>query len=239
MSYRTGPKIVTDGLVLCLDAASTKSYPGSGSTWYDLSENKRNGTISNAIYNSMNRGVIAFDGSSDKVEGTLSSGLNAPFTLEYFGRFNNVTQYDFEYFGSVGDNGFRTMISVSKIGTRFSQSSYDGHMYLYTGETYVVLTDISLANTEWVHLVAVATTTSPYAKVYKNGVEGNLVSPISGVSTSIGGVINTNSTYRIGAWSDNTWWLNGQIGFHRIYNRALTNDEITQNYNATKGRFGL
>jgi hypothetical protein len=239
MSYRTGPKIVTDGLVLCLDAADRNSYPLSGSTWYDLSENKRNGTISNATYNSMNRGVIAFDGSSDKVEGTLSSGLNAPFTLEYFGRFNNATQYDYEYFGSVGNTGSSTMISVSKIGTRLGQSAYYGNMYLYTGETYAVFTDISLANTNWVHLVAVTTTSAPYAKVYKNAVEGNILAPITGVSTSINGAINTNSTYRIGTWQNSTWWLNGQIGFHRIYNRALTSDEITQNYNATKGRFGL
>jgi hypothetical protein len=239
MAYRNGPKIVTDGLVLCLDAAIGKSYPGSGNTWYDLSEDKRNGTISNATYNSMNRGVIAFDGSSDKVEGTLASGLNAPFTLEYFGRFNNATQYDYEYFGSVGNTGSSTMISVSKIGTSFSQAAYYGYMYLYTGEAYGVLTDISLANTEWVHLVATTMTTAPYAKVYKNGVEANLVAPISGASTSIQSVINTNSTYRIATWANSTWWLNGQIGFNRIYNRALSSDEITQNYKATKGRFGL
>jgi hypothetical protein len=112
-------------------------------------------------------------------------------------------------------------------------------MYLYTGEAYGVLTDISLANTEWVHLVATTMTTAPYAKVYKNGVEANLVAPISGASTSIQSVINTNSTYRIATWANSTWWLNGQIGFNRIYNRALSSDEITQNYKATKGRFGL
>ena len=67
MAYRNGPKIVTDGLVLCLDAAIGKSYPGSGTTWYDLSGNGNNGTIVNATFNSSNNGTIYLDGTDDYV----------------------------------------------------------------------------------------------------------------------------------------------------------------------------
>lgn len=64
----TGPNIVTDGLVLYLDAANTKSYPGSGTTWNDLSGNGNNGTLINGyIFNSIGNGNLVFDGSNDYV----------------------------------------------------------------------------------------------------------------------------------------------------------------------------
>ena len=68
MSNNYGPKIVTDGLVLCLDAADQNSYPGSGNTWYDLSGNGNNGTLVNGVgYNSGNLGSLVFGGVDDYV----------------------------------------------------------------------------------------------------------------------------------------------------------------------------
>ena len=62
MAYRNGPKIVTDGLVLCLDAAIGKSYPGSGTTWYDLSGNGNNVSLINGpVFNTNNKGSFVFD----------------------------------------------------------------------------------------------------------------------------------------------------------------------------------
>lgn len=66
MALAHNPKIVTDGLVLCLDAANPKSYPGSGTVWSDLSGNGNNGTLVNGVgYNSNNGGYLTFDGSND------------------------------------------------------------------------------------------------------------------------------------------------------------------------------
>jgi len=65
----TGPDIVTDGLVLALDAANVKSYPGSGTTWRDLSGNDGNGTLTaGPTFSTDNGGVISFDGSDDAVD---------------------------------------------------------------------------------------------------------------------------------------------------------------------------
>ena len=75
MGLRHSPKIVTDGLVLCLDAANVKSYPGSGDTWYDLSGNGYDGTLINgASYDSTDK-CIVFDSTNEEVYATLS-GVN-------------------------------------------------------------------------------------------------------------------------------------------------------------------
>ena len=230
MALAHSPSIVTDGLVLCLDAANSKSYPGSGTTWTDLSGNGNNGTLVNGVgYSGDNLGSLSFDGVNDYVSGSLGT-LNAPFTLEYFGKFNNVSQNNYEYFGSVGNSTSNGMISISKIGTQDANTSYHGYMYVYPGSGGVVKTDIDLRTTNYQHLVVVLLSSPPYIKVYKNGIEGSMVD-------SLTAAINTNGNYRVGTWANNTWWLNGNVYSTKIYNRALTPQEIQQNYNALKGRF--
>jgi hypothetical protein len=75
MALAHSPSIVTSGLVLCLDAANPKSYPGSGTTWTDLSGNGNNGTLVNGpTYSSVNGGSIVFDGSNDYISTAYSIG---------------------------------------------------------------------------------------------------------------------------------------------------------------------
>ena len=82
MAYHNNPRIVTDGLVLCLDANAKRSYSGSGSTWSDVSGNDYDGTINGATYNS--GGYFAFDGSDDFVNfGNVLADLTT-LTLECF-----------------------------------------------------------------------------------------------------------------------------------------------------------
>jgi len=77
MAYRNGPKIITDGLVLCLDAAISKSYPGSGTTWYDLSGNGINGSLINGTsFVNVNKGVLNFDNTNDYVSLGTPSQIN-------------------------------------------------------------------------------------------------------------------------------------------------------------------
>ena len=72
-----GPSIITQGLVLALDAADRNSYPGTGTAWTDLSGNGNNGTLTNGpTYNSANGGSIVFDGSNDYVNFSYNSSLN-------------------------------------------------------------------------------------------------------------------------------------------------------------------
>jgi hypothetical protein len=236
MAFGNGPRIVTSGLVLSLDAADRNSYPGSGTTWRDLA-GSNNGTLTNGpTYNSANGGSIVFEGTDDYVTGSLQV-LSAPFTIEYFGKFNNVTQVNYEYFGQVGTaTGANTCLSVSKVGSQFG--SYSGNMYVYGGGTFGTFTDISLATNDWVHTVAIATTTAPYVVVYKNAVQGNILTGIPNTE-QITAPITISANYRLGFFQNGTWWLNGNIASAKIYNRALPVSEILQNYNAQKSRFGL
>ena len=74
MSAYSGPEIANDGLVLALDAANPRSYPGSGTTWTDLSGNGNNGTLVNVpTYSNANGGSIVFDGVDDYVSGSIST----------------------------------------------------------------------------------------------------------------------------------------------------------------------
>ena len=198
----------------------------------DSSGNGNNGTVSGAVIEDGKVGkCLSFDGNNDYVSGNVGT-LNAPFTLEYFGKFNNITQNNYEYFGSVGDLSANSMISISKIGTQDGNSSYHGFMYVYNGSGDAKKTNIDLRSTSYQHLTVVLLANSPYIKVYKNGVEGSMIDSLSAA-------INTNGNFRIGTWANNTWWLNGNIASVKVYNRALTASEIQQNFNATKSRYGL
>ena len=91
MSTGYGPRIVTDGLVLYLDAGNNKSYPGSGNTWYDISENGNNGTLVNGVgYNSSNKGSLVFDGVNDYIQTSLT-GTFPEITFDYWGFFDDPT----------------------------------------------------------------------------------------------------------------------------------------------------
>ena len=82
MALAHSPRLVTDGLVLCLDAGNTKSYSGSGTTWTDLGGNNNHGTLVNGVgYNSSNGGSLTFDGADDYVDLSTTYSLSAPWTL--------------------------------------------------------------------------------------------------------------------------------------------------------------
>ena len=95
MVYHTGPKIVTDGLVLCLDAADRNSYPGSGTSWGDLSGNGHVASISNASFDSSYGGVFDFDGTNDRI----SLNANSDFDLSS----GNFTISCWFYLSTAGD----------------------------------------------------------------------------------------------------------------------------------------
>ena len=97
MAVSAGPKIVKDGLVLCLDAGNSESYPGSGTTWTDLSGNGNNGTLTNGpTFNTGSLGSISFDGINDycDVGNTLTNGFTE-MTISVFAK--TITLSAFEY----------------------------------------------------------------------------------------------------------------------------------------------
>ena len=230
MAVYGGPDIVTDGLVLHLDAANNKSYPGSGTNWFDLSGNENDGTLVNSVgYNDDNKGSLVFNGTNNVLISNYSS-IN-PSSSITVSAFFNISSYN---------NNYAPII--------FKQNNYTGFyeqysLFLTNSSLGFSLTGIDRAqkiasisfdyrNTT---LCAIGTcdTNTDELKLYING---DLITTSFFTSTFD---ISTNPL-RIGtAVSSYPGWAIGNIYNVLIYNRALSANEVRQNYLSIKGRFGL
>jgi hypothetical protein len=224
------PPIVTDGLVLCLDAANPLSYPGSGTTWNDLSGQGNSGTLINGpTFNSSNGGSLVFDGADDYAR--FNSGLygRISFSLEYWFYQNSIESFSQEMFTSDYTNSGNTSnpgIEIYSSGTTLYFRSN------YNNGTRPATTTISAQ--VWNHVVAVCTVDSSIT-LYLNGVEGNSNIPSNPYITW------NNEPLNLGAITGYSILIpfSGKISIGKIYNRALSASEVLQNYEATKTRFGL
>jgi hypothetical protein len=219
MALHHSPRVVTDGLVLCLDAASRESYPGSGTVWTDLA-GSNNGTLTNGpTFNSANGGSIVFDGSNDHILGTLQL-INSSVTIEAVIKLNNTSST--KNIIAQGQNGVSFSCGMVIVGTelKFRNSSNDHSLSS---------PQVLLAN-QWYHLVLSTTTSSTTG--YINAVSsGTTVQKVTG---------NSVADYAIGKRPGATSEvMNGNIAKISIYSKALSQDEILQNYNALKGRYNL
>jgi len=221
MGVYTRPSIVTNGLVLNLDAANIKSYPGSGTTWSDLSGNRNTGTLVNGpTFSRDGGGNIVFDGVDDYI--SFSAITNTIYTVDFWYKMGG-NDGTYGYFASSGDNG----LAIGEGGT-FNGLVY-GQFYYWNGATSNLLGTIP-STTNWNHICALINTTTNNIQIYGNGNQLSTTN-ITGMSTSI-----TN----IGRYiASNLNFLKGSLANYLIYNRALTAQEIQQNYNALKSRFNL
>ena len=223
--YANG-KIVTDGLVLCLDAADPNSYPGSGTTWTDVA-GTNNGTLVNGP--TYSDGSIVFDGVDDYVDCGNNNNLQLPaITIETTIKFTNISNTiigakrysfnsDMSYFLGQSTTSGKLRWGTSVNGT--TQDALDTNKNDFTtGIIYhvVVIYDHSQNNKSiWINsTLDISTSTN-----------GNLY--------------NSSENTLIGADGRITATLPGNIYNYKIYNRALTSQEVLQNYNAQKSRFGL
>lgn len=227
MSTKYSPQIVTSGLVLVLDAANKVSYPGSGTSWYDLSGNQYNGTLTNGpTFSNINGGTLNFDGTDDYVTfGNVLANLTN-LSLECFVKFG--TQ-------STGYNGIisKTLSNADgwEIRTGNGQTSTTTDLqFRYVGDNAAVGFNTNFTNGIWYHLVATGTNGSQ--KTYINGVQ------VGSATTALSPSANSNSLV-IGKLAYAGLYANMSMGYARIYNRVLTATEVLQNYNVTKTRFGL
>ena len=229
--------IVKDGLVLWLDANDKSSYPGTGTTWTDLSRGGNNGALINGpTFNSGNGGSIVFDGSNDYVDSIIQSISiqdNTPFTADVI--FKTTSTSDTHLIGNWNvfvTPGWRLDLVSGQI--RFLILSNAGS----TGRG--VRTNSTYNNGNIVHFCATYSGNENTSGVsfYVNGVS---VATTSTLNTSPGTLINSKIT--LGASQLNTTsfanYLNGNIYQTKLYNRSLTTTEISQNFNATRARFGI
>ena len=222
MSLFHSPSLVTSGLVLCLDAGNPKSYPGSGTTWTDLSGNANTGTLVNGpTFNSANGGSIVFDGVNDMAECQPSSLFNfgtGNFSAFVWFRFSQIvthpTLFDLDnsasgnnilfYGNTQADPRFRTWIGG---GVRNSTAGFAVNTWYHCG----------------------VSRSSGLVSQYINGV-------LDGTFTGSGNV-SSGQFLRIG--TAHYARFNGLISSVSIYNRALSAAEITTNFNAMRGRYGV
>ena len=234
MAFHYSPKIVTDGLVLCLDAGNTKSYIGSG-TWSDISRGGNNGTLVNGpTFSSLNGGSIVFDGIDDYINQSIKSGVfTTEATLTIFLKLSLATPLLSSQTGIE-----RLSFNAGKEASHYPW--VDGLAYLGTFQSGATRIDsISLSTTiarnNW-HSITI--TSSPGAGNWKFYQNGSLIKTAIGSSTVF---FSSDSIYNLGRsqGSSAIYSMNGSISQTLLYNRALTATEILQNYNATKTRFGL
>jgi hypothetical protein len=222
-------KIVTDGLVLALDAADKNSYPGSGTTWRDMSGNGNNGTLTNGpTFSSANGGSIVFDGVDDRVifsNNATTMGLisQSPMTAEAWVKFNNLSNYTHIIDGS--SNSFHLAVESLADG---------GSMYFFNGNSYQLNSSPAATTGQWYHIVGIQDISE--IRIYANGAlltNGTIASGQSALNLS-------SKTIALGYWeNNNTRHLNGNIAVAKLYKRALSATEVLQNYNAQKSRFNL
>jgi hypothetical protein len=221
------PRTVTDGLVLHLDAANVKSYPGSGTTWTDMSGNGNNGTLVNGpTFNTGSLGNIQFDGIDDYIELQKNDLSINP------GNFTCECVFNYDGFGNTN-----TLFSLNyyypSSGYLIRQTS-NNSIIIYSdhGSETSIASATTISSSDLYHLVV--TQLDNQCKIYLNGAldrQQNLTNPV--LDTSRVNYLGRRGLPALGAY------LNGNIFSAKLYNRALTEAEIKQNFNALRGRFGL
>ena len=222
--------MVMDGLKLWLDASNPLSYPGTGTTWYDLSGNANNGTMVNGVtYSTANGGVMSFDGVNDYVSGPIFAGLGSSNrTINIWvnilslktagpGRILTLSADNSSIDAPAITIGYRTTQSSMEIG--FGGSPYNGYS---TGNSFSLNT--------WMNIVAVISGNN--MTLYKD----NII---------IGTVINTGSVgqnpiLQVGRYNNHYGqYANIKLNDTLIYNRALTAEEVNQIFQATRNKYGI
>jgi hypothetical protein len=219
--------IVSDSLVLCLDAADKNSYPGTGNTWYDLC-GKNNTTISGATYNS--DGYFVLDGSNDYFEVTYDGRTDfavQDFTIEIWcyvipdGSYEVLWSYDLlTHESPYYSQHLRTVNDVDALyGSTLINQHHD--------ETYVP--------NKWTQLVWTVTDTgsTKASKLYQDSVLLGSGTP------NVGNITYYDQEVWVGRSNFATGYFKGSIANVKFYSRSLSSTEIQQNFNVSRTRFGL
>jgi hypothetical protein len=228
--------IVKDGLVLNLDAAKTDSYPKIGTAWNDISGNRNNSTLTNGpTFDSRNGGSIVLDGVNDYVELNNLSSLydKTNVTVECW-FYNNSAGSSFQSVAGQYDGINGWVIHTSNI------TNYNILILVGGGASYGGI-NITPTNT-WINVVLCYNGSligdQNRLKLYINGNARNFDvyngGPVPSTWPNVG-----STKASIGTLLSFGRYFDGLIPSIKIYNKTLNNTEITQNYNALKGRFGL
>jgi Concanavalin A-like lectin/glucanases superfamily len=235
MSFNFSPKIVQDGLILYVDAANPKSYPGSGTLWTDLTRNRYNGTLVNGpTFNGDNGGSVVFDGVDDFVESSsypTPNGLSE-YTMSVWINNVNDTGGIINNWDSVADSGFEMELFFGNIYIAFTSNEF-GTVYYGGTNSWVNFTTVyngNLIGDENRLKFYVNGSEVTLAYNYPDSIPSSISVPDSANTLKIGKIMPLNLSER---------FIEGKISNTMIYNKPLSPSEVLQNYNALKSRFGL
>jgi hypothetical protein len=224
MGIDVGPIESTDGLIVHLDGGNSRSYSGSGNTWYNLITGAIGGTMVGVGYSSFNGGYFNFTGSQ-----YMTFATTPPIGQSTLSSTVEIVAYRNTY-------DFAVMLGGGPYGTNQGywfghRNATDNFMMAYFANDLDAITPTT--NVAWNHYVATYDNSTGKRVTYYNS--RLLAQNVPGVSNT------SNSSYFIGAYREAAgspvYQYNGRIAFVKIYNRALTSTEIFQNYHATKGRY--
>ena len=226
MAVGYNPRIVTDGLLLALDAGNTKSYPGSGTTWSDLSGKDNDGTLTNGpTYNSADGGYFNFDGSNDYVDVSGSATVSAATFLAWI-RLDDLDQQSW-----TGIIFSRSNTAVSGMNFR-AQSENVGYHWNNKSGTYNWTSGLTVPNQEWCMIAVTVTSSVATAYLFRSSGMTSATNSRSHGSTTLDSI-------KVGRDSTQSRYLDGRISVAMIYNRALSSSELQSNFNALRGRYGI
>lgn len=217
MALVHSPSIVTNGLLFCVDAANPRSYPGSGTNWFQLSGSNNTGSIINGpTYNSANLGALSFDGVDDYVDFSANLGTMATYTIMFWAKRD-------------ADN--RMPVAARTNGSFYW---YGDNSWFYThggvtGEYYYSKPTSIPLNTWGCYCVSY---NGSNVSIYRQGIYQGQQSTTGTADWSVGLTAGWWAFRGAYAWQ-------GLISNVMMYNTALTADQVTQNFNATRGRYGL
>ena len=240
IAYNTS--IVRDGLVLHLDAANRKSYPGSDTAWNDLSGSANIGTLTNgATYNSDNKGSFVFDGTDDFVNlgSTYFIATSSPFTVNLWVNPNwrspNGSLTDFHRMVTLRASGTTTL------GLAYVNQANSGYEGIYMAN-----------NTGW---AKAKTSYHPPSNIWAlltltyNGADSTNIANFNVYWNTVALTFNTLGVSTPAATTDNNYLgvrqpgdvqvFRGNMSNFQIYNKVLTAAEVRQNFEALRGRYGI
>jgi len=235
MASFSGPNLEIDGLVLCLDAANTNSYPGSGNTWTDMSGNGNDGTLTNGpTFSSDDGGSVVVDGSNDFILTPRVTGTGIASASVSWGIWVNPSSTSGNIMSMSNSNPQTSwnMPPIAASGQKFRAKIWNNS--ILQSDTYNL--------NQWYYLVLVfkyASSKSDRGQFFY--VNGELVGSQTNINYSASNSSAGNFMFlgQSNPGANNTGMFTGKYSNFHIYNKALTETDVKQNYNALKSRFGV
>ena len=234
------PRMITDGLVLYVDAANTKSYPGSGTNWFDLLQSEFSGSLQNGVlFGTEANGIMRFDGTNDYIRISHNSKFNLPtaYTISYWLKIGKViwTFGDLIISKRLDGQNINYQTYVGSGSTTTTPGPY--YSVGFGGNTAGSFWGVGLSGSaqqlelnKWYHIAG--TYLSNRLEIYVNGL---FITGSSGLPALATSTANIN----ISGYNNGGNPISGSMGNVWIYNRALSASEVLQNYEATRERFGV